>query len=274
MLWKKPVDKRYTELCMYIDANIEKLRNPGEYPEVEDKIYNYLWLLVKALAIKKKMFPHFEDYDPYSFYAANRLFFALRKNLTNTGKIIKGKLIRPIKSSLNYTKTLLYPMKIEYQRETYKEILDEEFTTKQFDAFSFQQKLQDSAKSAQLGVELFPTYLKDIFGNVSELIDKALETSPFKPGTLDYKYMKMTILLNYLQDLPLSKSFDKVTTPVFLWKLPKSMTSYVKVILKEFSTLLKEEIMDCYSSLAVSDTIAEQILKYKEGDDYTYGDND
>lgn len=33
---------RYTQLCMWIDENVEKLTNPGEYPEVENRIYNYL----------------------------------------------------------------------------------------------------------------------------------------------------------------------------------------------------------------------------------------
>ena len=42
MLFKKPSGLKYTELCMYIDKNTEKLRNPGEYPEVENTVYNYL----------------------------------------------------------------------------------------------------------------------------------------------------------------------------------------------------------------------------------------
>ena len=274
MEWRKPAELRYTQLCMYIDANIEKLRNPGEYPEVEDKIYNYLWLLVKALAIKKRMFQNFEDYDPYSFYAANRLFFALRKNLTNTGKIIKGKLIRPIKSSLNYTKTLLYPMKIEYQRETYKEIIDGEFTAKKFDSFAFNQKLQESAKSSQLGTDLFPTYLKDLFQGISKIIDETLDSSPFRPDTLEYKHIKITVMLNYLNDLPLHKVLAKESQPVVLWKLPKSMTNYIKVLIKEINTNLKKEIMECYSSLVADDAVAEQILRYREGNDYDYGDDD
>ena len=83
-------------------------------------------MLVKALAIKKHMFESFQDYDPYCFYAAERLFFAIRKNYLNQGKIIKGKEIRPIKSCLNYTKKLLYPMKIEYQRQSYQTIISEE----------------------------------------------------------------------------------------------------------------------------------------------------
>ena len=52
MLYKKPSSLKYTELCMYIDENVPKLANSGEYPEVENTVYNYLWLLVKALAIK------------------------------------------------------------------------------------------------------------------------------------------------------------------------------------------------------------------------------
>jgi hypothetical protein len=29
-------------MCMYIDENVTKIVNPGEYPDIEDKIYNYL----------------------------------------------------------------------------------------------------------------------------------------------------------------------------------------------------------------------------------------
>ena len=36
----------------YIDENVPKILNPGEFPEIENTVYNYLWLLVKALAIK------------------------------------------------------------------------------------------------------------------------------------------------------------------------------------------------------------------------------
>jgi hypothetical protein len=58
------------------------------------------------------MFQNFEDYDGYAFHSASRLFFALRNNYNNQGKVIKGKQIRPIKSCLNYMKALLYPMKV------------------------------------------------------------------------------------------------------------------------------------------------------------------
>ncbi len=53
MIWKKPANMKYTDLCIFIDENVPKIVTPGEHPELENTIYNYLWLLVKALAIKR-----------------------------------------------------------------------------------------------------------------------------------------------------------------------------------------------------------------------------
>ena len=175
MQWKKDPKQKYTDLCIFIDQNIPNIINPGEHPDIEDTVYNYLWLVVKALAIKARMFNDFQDYDPYAFYAANRLFFALRKNYNNQGKTIKGKEIRPIKSCLNYMKALLYPMKIEYQNETFREILDEQFISKKFDSFNFKEQLRESAK-ASLGVtENFREYIYTSFKNIGYLADEVLK---------------------------------------------------------------------------------------------------
>ena len=40
MLMKKPNGMKYTEMCMFIDANVPKIINPGENPELENTIYN------------------------------------------------------------------------------------------------------------------------------------------------------------------------------------------------------------------------------------------
>lgn len=273
MEWRKPADKKFTDLCIYIDENISKLTNPGEYPEIENTVYNYLWLLVKALAIKKCMFQNFQDYDSYAFYAAQRLFFALRKNQLNQGKVVKGKLIRPIKSSLNYTKALLYPMKIEFQRETFREIIDEEFVSKKFDAFSFGEQMKQDVITSQVSTEELHTVLAESFGQMSCILDKVLSKTPFLPTSTEYKYLKISLLLNSINNLKLKKKLDLKPVVVTTWKLPKSMSSYVKVLLSEFYTELKLEIMDCYSSLAMDDETATMVLHYREGQDYDYDDS-
>lgn len=261
MLWKKPADMKYTDMCIWIDENVTKIVNPGEYPEIENTVYNYLWLLVKALAIKKCMFKNFQDYDSFAFHAANRLFFALRKNQINQGKTIKGKLIRPIKSCLNYTKALLYPMKVEYQNETFREVLSEEYVSKKFDAFSYKEHLKDSARDSQGVNEWFWIYLKDSLNSSGFLIDKVLKKSPFQQNSSEYKKLKISIILNCINLLKTRKKLDIDPNTIILWKLPKSLASYVKVLLREFFTEIKLTIMDCYKSVNIDDSALEALLR-------------
>lgn len=260
MLWRKPTDLKYTQLCMYIDENVPKIAVETTHTEVADIVYNYLWLLVKALAIKKHMFQKFEDYDGYAFYAANRLFFALIKNYNNQGKKIKGKEIRPIKSCLNYTKALLYPMKLEYQKETFNEIIAEDFVSKKFDAFTYKEHLKNAAYENQTENYWAIPFLRDALKESPRIIDKILEKSPFKPGSLDHKKLKISLLLNCVSMLKTKKQFNWNPTTIILWKLPKSMTSYVRVLLKEFYTALKQEIMDGYAIRQVDDNILEKLI--------------
>jgi hypothetical protein len=260
MLFKKPQNLKYTDLCIFIDENAPKIVNPGENPELENTIYNYLWLLVKALAIKKRMFNDFKDYDMYAFYAANRLFFAIRKNQINQGKIIKGKLIKPIKSCLNYTKALLYPMKIEYQQESFKEVIEEEFVSKKFDAFAYQEQLKCNARTSSGVTSQFKQYVYEAITQNSRLLDDILQKSPFNSSTPEYYNLKISILLTSIQILKNKKKLDAIPQSVILWHLPKSMANYTKVLLKEFFMKLKLEIMDCYKSSDLSDLDLENIL--------------
>jgi hypothetical protein len=240
---------------------VPKLVNPGEYPEIESTIYNYLWLLVKALAIKKCMFKKFEDYDGYAFYAATRLFLALRKNYLNQGKVIKGKQIKPIKSCLNYTKALLYPMKIEYQRETFKEIIEEEFISKKFDAFAYEAQLKNEARDSSEMAAQLKLYLYDVLGRGSSILDELLKKSPFGVSTPEYKNLKISILLNSINILHTKKKLVVADQQsIILWHLPKNMTSYVKILVKEFFMAIKLEIMDCCKETYLSDDTLNAIL--------------
>lgn len=270
MLWKKPSNLRYVDLCIYIDGHVPDILTPGEHPDIENTIYNYLWLLVKALAIKKHMFQDFNDYDGYAFYAANRLFFALRKNLWNQGKTIKGKLIRPIKSCLNYTKALLNPMRIEYQQEAYKEIIDEEFISKKFVAFTLKETLKLNALQTQSCTHEFKTVMSSTFKNIETILDETLSKLPFSYDSIEYKHIRMSILRSCLSSLKLKNKLNLAPQTSVLWKLPKSMSEYLTVLIKEFYAKLKVIIMEEYKDSVIDDSTLEKILSYKEGADYNY----
>ena len=272
MQWKKDPNLRYTDLCIYIDKNIPNIVEPGEHPDIENTVYNYLWLVVKALAIKKCMFNNFQDYDPYAFYAANRLYFALRKNYVNQGKTIKGKLIRPIKSCLNYMKALLYPMKIEYQNETFREIISEEFVSKKFDSFTFKEQMRDEIRESQGTNKAFISYVKDSFKHIGIIADKVLTKSPFGPRSIEYKKLKMSLMLNAINSLKVKKKLDSDLPTILLWKLPKSMSSYVRILLKEFYSEIKLEIMECHGLTTLSDDTIDKILQSSAEDSNNYED--
>lgn len=270
--WKKDPKLKYTDLCIFIDQNIPKIASPGEYPDIENQVYNYLWLLVKALAIKKCMFNNFNDYDGYATHAANRLFFALRKNYQNQGKTIKGKLIRPIKSCLNYTKALLYPMKVEYQNENFREIIAEEFVSKKFDSFMYKEKLKAEALVSQGSNDKFLSYLQSSFSNIEALLDKVLKNSLFVTNNTIYKKLKISLLLNTLNSLKVKKRLDSELPTIIVWKLPKSMSGYIRVLLKEFYTEIKLEILDCYKAVNIDDSVLEKLLRSEEDMSGTYED--
>ena len=261
MLFKKPSSLRYTDLCIYIDQNVPNIVNPGENPELENTIYNYLWLLVKALAIKKCMFQNFEDYDLYSFYAATRLFTALRKNQLNQGKVIKGKLIRPIKSCLNYTKALLYPMKIEYQRENFREVIEEEFVSTKFDALAYKEQLKNQARDNAEVTQTFKEYVQSAISDSSTILDDILQKSPFNSSTTEYKNLKISIWLTSIYTLKNKKKLNASgAQTVILWHLPKSMSNYTKILVKEFFMAIKQEVIDCYQTADLSESELETVL--------------
>lgn len=270
MQYKKDPKLKYTDLCVYVDAHILDIVNPGENPEIEDKVYNYLWLLVKALAIKKCMFNNFQDYDPFAFYAANRLYMALRKNYWNRGKIIKGKEIRPIKSCLNYTKALLYPMKIEYQNETFKEVISEEFVSKKFDAVAFQERMRQDARASQGEFDTFKSYVADAFNGIGSIFDKVLAKSPFMKTSLDYRRLKISLMLNALNSLRIKNKLVAENQTIILWHLPKSMQSYVKILLKEVYSEIKSEIIECYRLTHLDDDLIDKLLQPPKEDLETY----
>jgi hypothetical protein len=48
---------------------------------------------------------------------------------------------------------------------------------------------------------------------------------------------------------------------IILWHLPKNMSNYVKILVKEFFTAIKLEIMDCCQVASPSDDTLETILQ-------------
>ena len=68
------------------------------------------------------------------------------------------------------------------------------------------------------------------------------------------------MLLNSIQILKNNKKLDITNQSIILWHLPKNMSNYTKILLKEFFTAIKLEIMDCYKEADLSDFDLDNIL--------------
>ena len=110
----------------------------------------------------------------------------------------------------------MYPMKIEYQNETFREIISEEFTSKKFDAYTFREQMRSEAKASQGVNEQFRAYMVDSFKNVGGLINNVLKKSPFSPNSQDYKKLRISLMLNALNSLKLKKRLDSEIPTIIL----------------------------------------------------------
>lgn len=271
IMWRKPDNLKYTDLCIYIDAHSAELVDADVNDEVPNLIYNYIYLLVKALAIKKRMFENFNDYDGYALQSANRLFFALKKSYMNEGKVIKGKTIKPIKSILNYTKALLHPMKLEYLNTQYNIKTRASEAAKQFDSFTYKQTLKERVWESQRNTEKFKDSVIELFYEFNKTLDIVLKRSPFRQNSPEYKKIKISILLNCLQNLKDKNGINADPVTVKVWKLPKSMNNYIRVFITELGTSLKHEIMSFYNDLQLEDKILDYLISNPSGE---YNENE
>lgn len=271
IMWRKPDNLKYTDLCIYIDAHSAELVDADVNDEVPNLIYNYIYLLVKALAIKKRMFENFNDYDGYALQSANRLFFALKKSYMNEGKVIKGKTIKPIKSILNYTKALLHPMKLEYLNTQYNIKTRASEAAKQFDSFTYKQTLKERVWESQRNTEKFKDSVIELFYEFNKTLDVVLKRSPFRQNSPEYKKIKISILLNCLQNLKDKNGINADPVTVKVWKLPKSMNNYIRVFITELGTSLKHEIMSFYNDLQLEDKILDYLISNPSGE---YNENE
>jgi hypothetical protein len=152
-------------------------------------------------------------------------------------------------------------MKVEYQNEAFKEVISEEFVSKKFDAFTFQEKLRNQARDAQDSDSQFKSYIEASFKNIGGLVNRIMQRTPYRPGTADYKWLRMTLILNTLNSLSVKNKLSAELPTVVLWKTPKSSANYVRILLKELYSEIKAEILDCHHMTYLDDNIVDKLLQ-------------
>lgn len=272
MLFQKPKDVKYTDMCIYID-NIVARGNPTE-KELE-LVFQYLFHIAFMLAHKKKYFNKAYYYEEFAIYFAtdimHRLFFNPRLNeVDENGEPV----LTPIKSVLNYMKGVLYARKVGFEQQAYCQKYAE-FSEIEY-LYSFNKDPYDSVREKD--IEL---YLKCISKTVKHVVYK---NNPYKRNKCLMKNIYISCLLTVLNGITLSKAdveklqntysnieskyrllekiyADNKRNSLILYHLEESYVSYIKVLSNKVFQTLKQDLLELSSqNYGISDEVMTSIL--------------
>lgn len=253
MTYNKPNKVSYTDMAIFFDKHIKK-------PNRDDNIlYEYLYHLVYMLASKARYFHDYQDYDEFALYAAGKIYMRA---------INEEKTEKPIKSILNYIKAVIYPLKVDYQKETYDEIInpdiDERINGEKLKAnlhapiqADYQDGLMDEIYRQ---LKLLPKYINDV-----------VYESPYKEDVITCRRLYISVLLSFLNGITISnpgleklkrrelKSLDTDNTAfkllerekqlsTIVWRLDDNLTNYVEILTNKVRKKFGKDLIEIKKS--------------------------
>ena len=78
----------------------------------------------------------------------------------------------------------------------------------QFDEFRYKEKLAKSMSDAAGLTNQFNYEVRDLVLHVSPMLDEVLAKSPFDKRSVDYKRLKISIMMNMLENLKKKKTIN------------------------------------------------------------------
>ena len=252
MMYKKPKDISYTAMCIYIDNNIY-----SEYDE--NLVYEYLYHLSKMLAIKHKYFHSAEDYDNFSLFAASTLFLRLTTD----------KDLPKVKSILNYIKSVIYPLKVDFQKSEYSQVVSKDSYREELN-YNFNSILSRNISS--LDISDFGITMME----VGPTCRKFLSTIPYDKDSTIWMNIYISVMLTFLnsvtlrnkskkrlqhlddthfiKDYHLDNFFaDEREDEPILYHLPDHMKNYIDVLSRQLRNIVAKDLCDILQTKVHSD---------------------
>ena len=275
-MFKRPKNVKIWEMCKWVDDNMYKLTVPGENLTLENQAVEYLYFIVDSLARKGKFFTKYEYYEDFALYTAGNLFNTLRYKIVHAGEVKRGKEIIPIKSCLNYIKNCLYPSKVDFERRSYRQVLNSE-TGVDTDTIceNMREDVRDSYRKP------FEESLEEIMQDFpKKLYEMLYKTSPYRRDKVMIQRIYLSIMLSLINQLTLPNKYrnkleDKDTTldsnkvlniyitskdDLVLWHLDTSMTEYLRMQIVKAKRLFADELHISRSRTDLSDEMVDAII--------------
>ena len=270
---KKKPKVRYVDMCIYIDEHVYEKDHDIE------KIFNYLQSLFYALAFKKKFFTSKKEYENYSLYGATCVYM----RLINPKQFLPEddpKHIAKVKSVLNYIKHVLYPLKVNYQQETFNSVFKENYIGPEI-VSSITSDLKDTIDTGTRG--LLQADLSNYLITIPKTIKLFLKDSIYANDETILHKLYISVLITLLRTITLSNhnynrlikdeefklnSEDLIpdmlreekATSAVAWHLDKGMENYVFVISNNIIKTIIKDIKELIKSYEPSEQMVKDIL--------------
>ena len=205
MFFEKP-DVRYVDMCIYIDEHIYN----GDYDQTT--VYQYLYHIIRMLAVKRNYFDSVKLTDDFSIYASSIYFM----RLLDARQFEDNPSIEPIRSILNYIRKTLYSIRRDYVNKYLPEnevSLDIEYLNIDNDAFD----LYVSSKIDFAGKFEFGNYLE----SVDTIVKESLKSIPYRSNTIMWNNIYISCMLSLISSITLKNRDIKRLNN---FKRPNSLT--------------------------------------------------
>lgn len=259
MMYVKPSDLRFTDMCIYIDEHVYTSDFDAE------KIFEYIFHIVRALALRANFFNKCSYYDDFSIFAATKIYMRLINKKQYQIKSDGTPKLKKIKSILNYIKTILYPLKVDFEQSEYYQGISLDDLVENYD-YGFYNIIENSID--RIGISDFKLDLDNICTMCKEFVN----TLPHKKDSVEAINIYISILLTFLNQIILDyknkvkiencSNFradvqnnifnnildtQKYSDPV-LFHLDSSMNNYIEVLCRQFKTFVLNELSESLSN--------------------------
>lgn len=253
MIFKKPEDLKYTDICKYIDSHAYNKDCDDE------KIYEYIWVLVHALVGKHCRLRDTDDYEQFTYYVANFLYLRIKNKKQYEYKKDGTVKLKRVKSILNYTKKVLPGLEVGYikSRRTINETIQcaDEIDKRNSVIYDLVDRSSYNINKVE-----FNLYLDDICDTIKYFISR----TPYK-GTDEFNNLYISCLMSLLNSMTLRRtSIDYINREctrntitdsvivslyekeledfVILYHLPECMKGYVRVLSLRLRDIIGEDL--------------------------------
>lgn len=267
MTYNKPPNMTFTAMAIYFDNNI--------YTSDRDDniLYQYLYHICYMLACKLRYFRDYEDYDEFALYASAKIYLRYSSKDVCESTPLEKRYI----SILNYTKAVMYPLKVDYQRETYAQTYDYK---KEYKAENFVNLTKESIQK-DYSEGLYESVI-DALKLLPKIIKKIVKETPYRNDVLMSKKLYMSCLLTFINSMTLSnKKIEKIKRKkdinkkedlflknlqrekqdaVMTWHLDDSFKDYISVLTNKIRREINNDINDIQISYSLSDSELNGIM--------------